>query len=144
MATAIEQIRNHKDVNRLVEAYGRLKSSVANMKEKAAETAGEMFTTGEAVVTAVGFGYAQGRFADDDGKWEVFSMPPALAYGAIAKAAAFTGIFGKYDEHIHASATGALCLYGGLKGMEMGQAAKEAAGSPAGAGRRTGPWQRPA
>jgi hypothetical protein len=122
----LADIKSHKDVKKVVEKLARAEGTISRVKAKATEAAGEAITTGESVVTSFGFGYARGRFADDKGDWEVWGLPPDLTAGVVAKLMAFTGLFGKYDEHVHAVGTGALCSYGTVKGIELGQAAAEA------------------
>ena len=114
-------------VAQIKKSYEGLKKRVGNMKEKAESTLGEAINTAETVASGSAFGYVRGRFGNADSRWLLLDVDGDLSIGLGLHALAFVGMFGKYEEHAHAIANGALTCYGTLKGLELGKKAKSKA-----------------
>jgi len=101
--------------------------------EKATET---VIRTTEVAGTAFGLAYLRGRYPSViEGKTQndllVAGVPVSLMLGIGGHVAGFAGVFGKYDEHIHNIATGALAEYAATKAAEIGKEHKKEAEKPA-------------
>jgi len=109
-----------KELEKVLTAAERAKARVAKMQAKAAETMGIALGAMEVSGTAFGFGYARGRFADEQGAFEIMGIPPDLLAGVALHGLGFLGGFGRYSEHAHHMANGALASYLTTQGVKFG------------------------
>ena len=96
------------------------KGTLARYKEQAEKTAETVMVTAETTGSAFVASYARGRYADEDGRFEVAGIAPDLAAGVAFNIMGFAGALGQYDAHAHAVGNGLLSAYASYKGMEIG------------------------
>ncbi len=109
-----------KEVEKMAEDLARTKKRISSMKEKATEMVGT--TIGIAETSGAGFGvaYFRGRFEAKKEKFEIGGLPIDLVIAGAGHLLAFSGLFGKYGEHVHNVATGALTTYAAFEGYNLG------------------------
>lgn len=96
------------------------------LKEKTEEMTGQVVQVVEVGAAAFGFGVIKGRW----GAVEVVGVPVDLAAGVALHVLAFTGIAGKYGEHMHSLANGALAVWAGQMGTGVGAKLLDKANAP--------------
>jgi hypothetical protein len=117
-----------------------LMSRFARVKEAAEKATETVIQTAEVAGCAFGLAYLRGRYPSKitkaDGTVEqtkdllVAGIPVSLLVGIGGHVAGFAGLMGKYDEHAHNIASGALAEYAAQKAAEIGQKHKEDADKP--------------
>jgi len=117
----------------------RAKATIANMREQGEETVGMALQTVEVGGTAFGFAYANQRYGS--GEIKILGLPADLAVGIGLHVVGLFGGVGKYGDHAHNIADGALASYAARQGAVFGAKAKQSASTGwAPAGSFTG-WQ---
>jgi hypothetical protein len=117
---------SRSDVAKLVHMAERGKKTVAQIKERAAETMGVAVGALEVSAASFGFGYARGRMAKTDGTFTIMGVPPDLLAGVVLHGLGFLGAFDKYSEHAHNLGNGALAAFLTTKGVQFGVEARSA------------------
>lgn len=103
------------------EKFENAQSRLKRGREKATAVAGQALQSVEIAGTGLALGYARGRLADpQSGDWKVAGVDPEILVAAAGHGFGFLGFFGKYGEHVHNVADGALCAYAVMKGMDLG------------------------
>lgn len=114
-----------KDLIKAKSIAERMQRRFENAKEKGEEVVGSVVQTAEVGATAFAFGYARGRY----GETNVMGVPIDLGAGAATHLGAFFGLFGKYAEHAHNLADGAIAEYLAVKGAIVGDKMRQKAGN---------------
>lgn len=111
----------------------RIRATAARAKEHAERGMGIAIAAVETGGTAAAFGYIHERYGtadkDQDNVYTVASVDADLGTAVAFHGAGFFGAFGKYSEHAHNVANGALAAYGYRQGAKYGRDAKKNAGT---------------
>lgn len=113
----------------------QVKARLTKIREAASETMGEALKLAETAAAASAISWANGRYgkigttpgSDFTPHYDVAGMPIDVGTAVVLHGASFAGLLGKYKEHGHNLANGALCSYAGRKFLTMGMTAKNKA-----------------
>lgn len=114
-------------IGKIAHKYNALKTKIETVKEKAEETMGQVLQTAEIAAAAGGFAYANARYGSMVGtnptpEIDVMGVPADVGAAVALHGMAFAGAAGKYKEHCHNLADGALASYLVRVGLRLGNA----------------------
>lgn len=115
---------SHSTIAKALQEGGRAVSRLSRMREKVEEMTGQVVEVVEVSASAFALGVAKGRY----GSVEVVGVPLELALGAAGHLLGFTGVAGKYSEHLHNFSNGALACWAHSMGAGVGQKILEKGG----------------
>jgi len=115
-------------IDKYREMAERAMNRARGIAEKADSAVGTVVQTAEVGITAFGFGWAKGRY----GSVELMGVPADLLSGLVLHGLGFVS-GGKYHEHLHNLADGAIASYATTLGFQIGHnmALESAASAPA-------------
>jgi hypothetical protein len=115
----------HMSLGEAREALARARTAMTRVREKTEEAIGHGIELAEVGGTAFGFGYANGRWGDDNGELKVLGLPIDLGAGIALTGVAMLGGFGKYTEHGVNVGAGAIAAYAYRTGYQLGQSSHD-------------------
>lgn len=104
------------------------KAAIARLKrlgEKTKESAEYLASSAATVGTAAVMGYAQQRFGDQNGNWEVMGMNVPMVVGLSGLVVGFTGWGGKASLTMGAAGAGSLAVWAAQESAKVGAKAKQ-------------------
>ena len=114
----------------LAQKVDKLAQRAKGLAVKGEEAMGHMVQSMEVGMSALGFGWAEGRY----GSIEVLGIPANLGASVALHGLGYFGMAGKHSEHLHNLGDGALASYLHTMGVGIGARSRSAARPGANAG----------
>lgn len=116
MATELMVPRSESALRRAFRDMISLKNRIKNIREESEELTGRIIRSGEVQTAAAIFGAIQGAWYDprspkDKPGAHLGPIPIEVAFGGATMVASLLGFGGRYAEHLHNFADGALAAY---------------------------------
>lgn len=125
-----------------IEKLDSMRESASRARKAAAAATAEVIHDAERVGTSFALGIARGRLTDPNkpDKYKVLGAEPDMVLGALGKLAQIA-IGGDAGRHVGAVATGALCSFATVSGVDIGvdMRSKALGGGTASSGRLPAP-----
>lgn len=113
----------------LADKVDKLAQRAKGLAVKGEEAMGHMVQSMEVGMSALGFGWAEGRY----GSIELLGIPANLGASVVLHGLGYFGMAGKHSEHLHNLGDGALASYLHTMGVGIGARSRQPAARPGGA-----------